>query len=899
MAEDDPATTPTVEASGPGAAAARKTRTGSTTAGAADTDAATPPGAQALDRLEPETRLGRYIVGERLGAGGMGEVYAAYDPGLDRRIAVKLLHRDLGEHAADRLRREARTMARLSHRNLVAVHDVGEHDGRLFLAMELIEGSTLRGWARERPWREILRAYLDAGRGLAAAHDAGVIHRDFKPDNVLIGKDGRVAVTDFGIARRREHFVEDAKPAARAMFEPALTVTGAMIGTPLYMSPEQLDGGAADARSDQFAFAVALWESLHGAHPLVAPGSDLEELREAMRRGDALVPPPGPVPVRIDKALVRALAPDPAARWPSLRALFDEIDVLRPRRRTLAIAAASAVVAGTAAAAIVYGTQAGRPAVDPGAVCGAGEMQFDAVWSPAREAALRAGMTGTKLVYAPAAMDGVVAEIGTWRRTWLDARGRACRATAVFHEQSAEDGERRMRCFAGQLEALDATLGQLQRPDAKAIENARSAIVRLDDPARCELDKVTTLSDPELAPPAAALARGAERVTAEVEATLNLGRYPAAAALSAIARSLAAAAGSPRLEARASYFGATAVINLNDTAGGIVLHDRARRLADVAGEDVLRARATVDRAATEYNLGRYDASLAFLDEADAIVSRTGDLPELRARNLGLRGLIEVELQRHDDALAHGQAAVKMLEGRGKPEDTALAMEVARHAMALQAARRFSDTEAALRRAIGILETLHGADHPQIAKLLVTLGGVLIQAERPADAVPVLERSIRIRAAFLGEDHPSLAGGMQNLGTAYRLVGRLEDAERLVTKALAIARARPESAYMITASLSSLGTLAYMRGHPEQSIPYYEEALAGLVARGKGGEVSTGDLRFRLGRALWVTGRDRRRGMALVREARAIFAGNSTATKYMHDVDAWIAAPGTAKTPNFE
>ena len=281
--------------------------------------------------LAAGARLGRYVVTAPIGVGGMGAVYAAHDPELDRHVAIKVLRGDVSEHATLRLRREARTMAQLSHANLVAVHDVGVVDDRLFLTMELIEGTTLRVWCRDRPWREVLAAYLAAGRGLAAAHAAGVVHRDFKPDNVLRSHRGRVAVGDFGIARRRDHATAiDGAPIAT--LDLALTQTGAVLGTPSYMAPEQLDGSSADARSDQFAFAVALWEGLHRQHPLVAPGAGLPALRLAAAAGRVIEPPPGPVPTRVTRALTRALRPDPAARWPSLDALLAELDVLSRAR---------------------------------------------------------------------------------------------------------------------------------------------------------------------------------------------------------------------------------------------------------------------------------------------------------------------------------------------------------------------------------------------------------------------------------------------------------------------------------------------------------------------------------------------------------------------------------------
>ncbi|MBL8743732.1 MAG: serine/threonine protein kinase, partial [Myxococcales bacterium] len=228
--------------------------------------------------------IGRYRVIGRLGEGGMGAVLAAHDPELDRTVALKILHESAGDERGelrDRLAREARAMAKLAHPNVVAVYDVGADpaSGQLFVTMELVDGTTLRDWLRTpRSSRAILDVFMAAGTGLAAAHAAGLVHRDFKPENVLVGRDGRVRVGDFGLARPPR-----GAAASDAPLSPTLTRTGAIIGTPAYMAPEQFLGEAADARSDQFAFAVALFEALRGERPFA--GASLRELSENVVAG--------------------------------------------------------------------------------------------------------------------------------------------------------------------------------------------------------------------------------------------------------------------------------------------------------------------------------------------------------------------------------------------------------------------------------------------------------------------------------------------------------------------------------------------------------------------------------------------------------------------------------------
>ena len=278
-------------------------------------------------------RLGRFTVLRRLGVGGMGEVFAAYDEELDRKVAVKLLKPQRGDDGRERgrLLREAQAMARLSDPNVAQIYDVGVYAGQVFVAMEYIDGPTLGAWQQQadRGVAEVLGVYLQAGRGLQAAHAAGLVHRDFKPDNALIGSDGRVRVVDFGLARVEDDAVfEAADPrmlTGSALSRP-LTRTGALMGTPAFMALEQWRGGTTDSRTDQFSFCVALWDALYGCRPF--PGLNFAELSQQVLAGE-LQPPPAQVdvPERIHAALVRGLATDPERRWPTMAELLRQLEL--------------------------------------------------------------------------------------------------------------------------------------------------------------------------------------------------------------------------------------------------------------------------------------------------------------------------------------------------------------------------------------------------------------------------------------------------------------------------------------------------------------------------------------------------------------------------------------------
>jgi eukaryotic-like serine/threonine-protein kinase len=282
--------------------------------------------AGSIKDIAPGALYGRYMILERVGAGGMGVVYKAFDPHLDRKVALKLVR--VGKAGSDasegreRLLREAQAIAKLSHPNVVAVFDVGSLAGEVYVAMEYVDGESLAAWLRAGPRDEdeVLDVYLQAGRGLAAAHRAGVVHRDFKPENVLVGHDGRVRVVDFGLAQAPERLPvgDEESTAVRAELhddgEP-LTETGAVLGTPAFMSPEQHLGRATDPATDQFSFCVALFEALYGEHPFSAGG--VKELAQAVVAGVVREPPRAArVPRAIRKALVRGMSASPSARWP-------------------------------------------------------------------------------------------------------------------------------------------------------------------------------------------------------------------------------------------------------------------------------------------------------------------------------------------------------------------------------------------------------------------------------------------------------------------------------------------------------------------------------------------------------------------------------------------------------
>ncbi len=324
--------------------------------------------AAALFGIEPREplRIGRYTIVRPLGKGGMGVVYLAYDGELDRRVAIKLLQASSrSSKSAARLQREAMAMARLQHPNVVTVYETGEHEGQLFVAMEYIRGADMRGWlqAKARSWRDVLELFLQAGEGLAAAHRAGIVHRDFKPDNVLVGEDGRVRVADFGLAHVAVSTESD-EPASDSQVRAAiadgpLTRTGAIMGTPAYMAPEQFRGVRMDERTDQFSYCVALWEALYGERPF--SGQTARALGQAVLWSElSEAPSDSTVPTWLRAAVTRGLAVDSAERWSSMAELLEVLrnDPEERRARRRRVLALSSTVLVLLAALSVFAASA-------------------------------------------------------------------------------------------------------------------------------------------------------------------------------------------------------------------------------------------------------------------------------------------------------------------------------------------------------------------------------------------------------------------------------------------------------------------------------------------------------------------------------------------------------------
>jgi predicted Ser/Thr protein kinase len=581
--------------------------------------------------------LGRYRLERELGEGGMGVVHAAFDPDLERRIALKVLRvATPAIEAKDRLLREARAMARLSHPNVVTVHEVGTANGRDYVAMELITGETLADWLRAEPRRtaDIVASFIAAGRGLAAAHAAGIVHRDFKPHNVLRSRDGRIVVTDFGLARETQVALPAAgDPIALAArlstFSSGtpssltgITATGSLLGTPAYMAPEQWGGGIVTPATDQFAFCVALWEALAGERPYRGP--TLDELRAQAALGPASLDV-SKIPRRLRQILRRGLDPDPAQRWPNMDALLEQI--VRVERRpgvALMIGLGALIAAGVLVVAMRAGDElaqrprCGPPAVDPAQV-----------WSPE----LRDRLAAHQRV-AAAQLD---AEVATWRT----ARDQTCEIEPITRAP-------RLLCLDGVLARIDAVARAAAAAPGAAQVDAGALLI---DPAVCSLaraPRLMTTTTPELREVATAwLARTATAVPTD----------PAVA--SALATKVAA---DPCASSLAHVLAADSQKSAAERARHL---DEAQQDAERCGDDRVIAEAAISVANHMLDNEWMSAAVtAKLRLADAAAHRVAQR-DLTAQIDLMRVEAAKRAENLDDAIARGGAAVEGFAARGR------------------------------------------------------------------------------------------------------------------------------------------------------------------------------------------------------------------------------------------
>jgi len=831
-------------------------------------------------RLPRGTSVGRYVVIDVIGRGGMGVVYSAYDPELDRRLAIKLLQAKPSNGSTSGgdqawLLREAQALARLSHPNVIAVHDVGTLPGdRVFVAIELVEGSTLRAWLKARPrsWREVRDVMLAAGAGLAAAHAANLIHRDFKPENVLVGNDGRVRVMDFGLARLSTDETtptsraSDRNIEARSPLSESLTIAGSVVGTPAYLAPEIYDGLPASARSDQFAFGVTFYEALFQTRPF-----DKQALMPPR------APPPNPkappsssTPARLQHLVMRAIAVAPGERFDSMDALLAELSAdPTARRRRLLVAAGVLAIGGlltSAAARLVSPGGDGRGAL----LCKDSDRHLAKVWDAETKQAIGAVFAKSSRPFKDRAFAGLVRSLDGYAAEWTAAMTGNCEATKLRGEQTEDVQSLRQDCLDQRLEELRAFTQLLAKADDALVDKAGNAALGLESVKKCA--NVAALKAPARPLPEMRPQVDAVRARlADAKAGLLAGNLGRAINAANEAAALAKKIPFDPLVAEAKFVLGSALINVGNAPDALTaLADatwaglRGRR-DDIAAEAALNAAlATADGLSKDAEARIW---LALGTAAAARVGGTDRALELKRLELegivaGRRGDYLTATAAHEQALAlaiqlHGQEGVRVARDEQLLGATLLgASDYARarphyeHALALIAAHLGPDhpdvalllsglgscyhntgdvlkSHEAFQRALAIRERVFGVNSPVLIATLNNTAELLLDEGNHADGLPMIERAKRITEATVGRAHPYYVVVTATLSDMLLVAHRTDEARAAIDESIKIAE-QTRSPYL-AGSLTVRAKIARLDKQWAKAAALDQRAISGFEA----------------------------------------------------------------------
>jgi tetratricopeptide (TPR) repeat protein/tRNA A-37 threonylcarbamoyl transferase component Bud32 len=761
-------------------------------------------------RIVPGDRVGRYRVDRCIGEGGMGRVWAAVDPQLDRAVAIKVL-RTSDPRAQARLVREARALAQLSSPHVVSILDVGTWRGRVFVAMELVDGPDLRQWAlaEARPWQAIVEAYVAAGRGLAAAHAVGVIHRDFKPANAMRRSDGRVVVLDFGLAEAVVDPTASSEGGDELLARAASTTAG---GTRAYMAPEQRRNEPCTVHSDQFSFCVALFEALHGELPAVTEHG----LRRDKPRAQ------GTWPTSIDRLLEKGLARAPGDRHASMSVLLEGLArALVPRasrRGSLAIAALAAVGAATwlvgrndrgpcdrSADAL-----AGAFTPDDARAVGDAIAELPAPWSAQTSAGVRTGLTA-------------------YGQAWMRAHEAVCRATHGGGDEDVRAHDVRMRCLDRGRARLGALVEVLRDPDIAAASRSILAVNELPSPADC-----VSLASAAVALPDTPTARAeADAIVADlgrIDALRRAQRWVEADVLAAAAMARAGELGHGPTEADAILAAAGVAQDRGD-------HPQAERLlreAVLAGE----ASGHDEAVAIAWNrltwvvgheLARHDEGRECARRASEWTGRLSRTHRHRIATLRALGWIEHDDGAHEVALGRFAEALALAEapdesGFVSRDDIALVLNGT--GAAALGVGRLEDAERAFARAADELTADLGPDHPDVARVRNNVAALRRANGQPDVAVEIFERNLAVFDGTFGAAHSDAGTTRINLAVALLDLGRFSEAHAHADDAVAsLQRALGPDHPTVARALTIRGDAQVQLGRPGGAIADFTAALA--------------------------------------------------------------------------
>ena len=800
-----------------------------------------PSGDYAPTDLARGTLVGRYVVLAKLGAGGMGVVYAAYDPELDRKVALKLLHPRLVDadpsttgEARTRLVREAQALAKLNHPHIVAVHDVGEHEGAVWLAMEYVEGETLSAWLKQRrTWREVLDVLTPAVRGLAAAHKAGLVHRDIKPDNLMLGADGRVRVMDLGLVRALGTDGPAAAPEAPTAAGPDLaalaaqvTRAGSVMGTPAYMSPEQFRGETVDARTDVFSLCVTLWEALMGERPFA--GATLIELAANVLSGRVQPVPRDAysrrVPGWLRRVCLQGLAADSGRRFASMQALLDALSQGRTRAQVRTWLVGVAAVAALGASAALYQRHDRAERV---AACEADGAGILAVWNDEARAGVREGILATGLSYAPVTAEKVMPFLDAQAEAWREHQTQACLAAVVEETLSAEHLDRAAWCLDERRMELAALATELTRADATTVQRAVAAAAGLPPVPPCiDVQVLAALPPP---PPADAREQAdAVRITlSQARTLLAAGKYPLGLERARTALTDAEALGWPPMIAAAQHLEGAALGRTGAYKEAEAAYVSAyMAAAKVRAWDVAASAAVGLVYTVGYKQARHAEGRVWGGHSEVAILLAGDPLSLReASRLNDLSLVHDDMGDDVEARALVERAVAIREKALGPNHPLVAGSIQNLAMVRRDQGDFVEAKALYERALAIKEETLGPEHPDVAMSINNLAHLLLDMGDRATAKALLERALALQEKALGPEHADVAIALGNLAMAHHFMDAHAEARALFERSLTIREKvlGPDHIY-VAQSCNNLAAVLMETGAHAEAKALYERAL---------------------------------------------------------------------------
>jgi len=858
-----------------------------------------PPGPEEegarAELLERGSSVGRYHILQHLASGGMGAVYAAYDPQLDRRIALKVLASGLGAAHGDedrlqrRLQREAQAMARLAHPNVVAVHDVGAYCGRVFLTMEFVDGVTLRAWlkAEKRGWREIRDIFVQAGRGLAAAHAVGLIHRDFKPENVLIGKDGRARVADFGLARPAtvDPATEDEpgpsptdETPSLPLLKTRLTQDGAVVGTLRYMAPEQMRAQPSDARTDQFSFALALYEALYGVRAFKA--RHLPARCDDITRGSIQPPKPGHgVPDWLEPVLRRSLGAEPAARYPSMDALLD--DLQRDARKARLGARGLAAVAAVAVAAV-----SGALLLRPDLRCTGGTGKLGGAWDGDRRRAMQAAFLAAQPEGGQQAFDRAAEVLDRYASRWASMHDEACAATHIRKEQTEALLALRTRCLDLRLREMQKLTALFTEANAALVQRSLDAAHGLSELKSCaDASSLADLTPLPQSPAERERIRDLSERLAEVNAVLLAGDYTAALEKAGAAQQEARQLGYRPLEAESLLQKGRAEARMGRWQESAEAFKAAVHASDAARMDALRARAATHLVYVAAVSDAFAAGHDWAAVASSAIERMGGAPELEGQLLANVGTLLASEGEPEQAVGTLERARQILGAELGREHPRYLFASADLANAYNGLRRYAESLELGSAMLAALRRAQGADHPALIPSLRSLAVAQAGLGQFAAAHASVDEALRIARARLGPEHQRVADCLDVKATAFQQEGRFAESLALYRASLEMKRKllRPFAPDLFY-SHDGIGQSLLGLGRAREAVLSFRTALS---FRGiPGGDRA--DSQFGLARALWLLGEDRD---ASIRSGDEALGGYRAAKRpdQVQTVEAWLAA----------